>query len=56
MIKKKVIIGVLVDYGLSIIEADRVLDSKKDFELAIEDLLDKAVSEEWQPKQKRNIK
>lgn len=52
MIKKKDIIDVLVDYGLSVIEADRVLDSKKSFELAIEDLLDKAVSEEWQRKKK----
>ncbi len=52
MIKKKVIIDVLVEYGLSIIESDRVLDSKKEFQLAIEDLLDKAVTEEWQRKKK----
>ena len=41
MIKKKDIIDVLIDYGLSNIEANRVLDSKKEFEEAIKDIISK---------------
>lgn len=45
MLKKKEIIEVLVDYGLSIIESDRVTDNKKNFELAIKDIIEKSQSD-----------
>ena len=47
-IKKSEIISVLIAYGLSPIEADRVLDKKEDFELAMEDISEKIRSEERQ--------
>jgi len=45
MITKKEIISVLLDYGLSPIEADRVTDNKENFELAIQSLVEQVRSE-----------
>ena len=45
MLKKKEIIEVLIDYGLSIIECESVTDNKKNFELAIQDIIEKAINE-----------
>jgi hypothetical protein len=51
MIKKAEIISILIEYGLSPIEADRSLDSVENFKLVIEDLLNHAVTDEWKPPQ-----
>ena len=40
MIKKKEIISVLLDYGISPIEIERVTDNKENFELAIQTLIE----------------
>ena len=45
MITKKEIISVLLDYGLSPIESERVTDSKENFELAIQGLIEQVRSE-----------
>jgi hypothetical protein len=45
MIKKDEIIGILIDRGLSVIESNRTLDSRKNFRLAIIDIEEKAVKE-----------
>ena len=50
MIKKKDIISILVQYGLSVVESDRALDSRKNFKIVMEDICDKAVNQEWRPK------
>lgn len=47
MIRKGEIIGVLLEYGLSPIESERSLDSVDDFRSVIEDLLDRAVTDQW---------
>lgn len=45
MIKKHQIIGVLITYGLSVIEANRTLDTIENFELVIGDIIEKAKTE-----------
>ncbi len=45
MLKKREIIAVLVDYGLSVIESDRVTDNKRNFELAVQDVIEKGRNE-----------
>lgn len=52
MIKKKDIIDVLVEQGLSVTESDRVLDTKNDFRLALQDVIDKAIMHKEKPSTK----
>lgn len=52
MITKKEIIDVLVEQGLSIIESNRILDTKEDFRLAVQDVIDKAIMHKEKPTQK----
>lgn len=40
MITKREIIDVLLDYGLSPIEADRVTDSKENFQITIQGMFE----------------
>lgn len=53
MIKKQEILNVLVEYGLSIVEYTRALDSVENFRLTIEDIIAKAIDDEkWITSQK----
>ncbi len=54
MITKDEIISVLIDYGLSNIEAHRVTDNKRNFELAIEDIIEKTYDTDIVQKPKIN--
>ncbi len=45
MIKKKEIISVLLEYGLSPIECERTTDSKENFSLAIQSIVENVRSE-----------
>lgn len=45
MLKKREIIDVLVDQGVSIIESDSITDNKENFKFAVEDILDKSLAD-----------
>lgn len=45
MIKKQEIINILIDYGVSIIESDSLLDTKENFNNAIKDIQDKVLAD-----------
>ena len=45
MLKKEEIINVLIDNGGSLIESERLTDNKKNFELAIQDICEKTLSD-----------
>ena len=45
MIKRESIIGVLIDFGLSVIECERALENKENFRLTIRDIIDQHIRE-----------